>query len=263
MRIATIIATRPRVERLINMSLPSVARQRRVPDIVLLVPDSSGLPEEDRRLCQETLAGIPLLVLPSVQGAGLAAALNSGLRELSRSGCADYVALLDDDDEWDCDHLEVCQSAALRCQPHADAVISGLRIVRGGVEISRQPLAAVRVEDFLVGNPGWQGSNTFAALDLFQRVGGFTSGLRSANDRDLAIRVLDSPGVRIEFTQRMTATWHIDSQPDAISRHGSEDKQLGLRKFHEMYGHRMTESQRKRAVERARQLFGVDPDADV
>lgn len=261
MRIATLIATRPRTASLVTTSLPSIARQSRAPDIVLLAPDSRPLSDEEYRRCKAALAGIPLQVLPNMQGAGLAAAWNSGLNALSGSGLADYVALLDDDDEWDSDHLEACQSGALNERPFAEVVISGLRIVRGGIEIPRQPLAGVRVEDFLVGNPGWQGSNTFVTLDLFQRIGGFTVGLRSANDRDLAVRILDQPDVRIAFTKRMTATWHIDSQPDAISRLGSEDKRQGLRQFHQLHGHRMTELQRRRAVERALQLFGIDPEA--
>jgi hypothetical protein len=110
------------------------------------------------------------------------------------------VALLDDDDEWTATIWRLASPARLNERPFAEVVISGLRIVRGGIEIPRQPLAGVRVEDFLVGNPGWQGSNTFVTLDLFQRIGGFTVGLRSANDRDLAVRILDQPDVRIAFT---------------------------------------------------------------
>lgn len=261
MRIAALIATRPRIACLIATSLPSIARQRRAPDAVLLVPDSRPLSDAERLQCQAALPGIPLTILNHVHGAGAGAAWNAGLNELARSGAADHVAMIDDDDEWDSDHLAACESAALAREPIAEVVISGLRMVRCGIEIPRQPLTSVRPADFLAGNPGWQGSNTFVALELFRRVGGFTDGLRSANDRDLAIRILDQPEVRIAFTHRMTATWHFDSQPDAISRHGSEDKRQGLRQFHRLHGHRMSAPLRRQAIERALELFGVDPEA--
>jgi hypothetical protein len=169
--------------------------------------------------------------------------------------------LIDDDDEWDSNHLAACESAAKGSELVADVVISGLRIIRGGVEVPRRPLTFVQTEDFLAGNPGWQGSNTFVSLKLLLQVGGFTEGLRSANDRDLAIRILDQPSVRIAFTNRMTARWHLDSQPDAISRRGSEDKRQGLRQFHRIHGHRMSPALRQRAIDRVVTLFGVDPEA--
>ena len=59
----------------------------------------------------------------------------------------------------------------------------------------------------------------------------------------------------------MTATWHIGKQPDAISAYGGEDKRFGLRQFHQMYRHRMTDAQLRYAVDRAIQLFGVNPEA--
>jgi glycosyltransferase involved in cell wall biosynthesis len=207
------------------------------------------------------LNSIPLKVLSHVGKAGVAAAWNRGLDELARLGGTDHVALIDDDDEWDNDHLFTCETAARKMTPSAQVVISGLRIVRDGREIPREPLTALRAEDFLAGNPGWQGSNTFIALDLLRSIGGFTTGLRSANDRDLAIRVLDQPGVRIAYTHRMTATWHLGSQADSISRYGSEDKRHGLSQFHRMYSHRMTPQIRQQAVRRAVELFGIDPES--
>lgn len=261
MKVAVLIATRPRVECLLNTSLPSILRQSRPPDIVVLVPDARSLTDDEALRCRAALNGIPLHNLSDVQGAGLAAAWNAGLDAISNLELADYVALLDDDDEWDSIHLEACQSASQQKGLAADVVISGLRIVREGIELPRQPLNAVRVDDFLVGNPGWQGSNTFAKLELLQRVGGFTFGLRSANDRDLAIRILDQANVRIAFTKQMTATWHLGKQLDAISTYGGEDKRLGLRQFHQMYRHRMTDSQLRCAVNRAIRLFGVNPEA--
>ncbi|WP_219846443.1 hypothetical protein, partial [Burkholderia multivorans] len=158
--------------------------------------------------------------------------------------------------QWDPDHLSQCERAGAR--GGADVVLSGLRVMKDGVEIPRAPLSSVTVDDFLAGNPGWQGSNTFVKLEALMRVGGFTDGLPSTNDRDLAVRLLGLPDLKVAFTHRMTATWHIDSQADALSRPGSPEKRAGLLQFLAMHGHLMSPDVMTRFKARARDLFGVD-----
>lgn len=60
------------------------------------------------------------------------------------------------------------------------------------------------------------------------RVNGFTDGMPSTNDRDLAVRLLSLPDLKVAFaSHRMTSTWHIDSQEDALSSPGSSQKRDG------------------------------------
>ena len=139
-----------------------------------------------------------------------------------------------------------------------DVVLSGLRVIRSGVELQRQPLTSISRDDFLAGNPGWQGSNTFAKLSALARVGGFTNGMPSANDRDLAVRLLSLPDLTVSFTNQMTATWHLDSQPDALSRRGGTEKREGLAWLLRQHGHLMTPDIRARFLARARDLFDVN-----
>lgn len=254
--IATLIASKPKHSDLLRRALTSVIQQHRGPDLLLLAFDSR-LPEPgtlDDVTSHPLINGAVVLRNQRMQGA--AGTWNTGLSWLQEHGFDGYVAILDDDDEWDPDHLSQCEQAG--DQGHADVVLSGLRAMKDDVEIPREPLSSVAVDDFLVGNPGWQGSNTFVKLEALMRVGGFTDGLPSTNDRDLAVRILGLPNLKVAFTHRMTATWHIDSQADALSRPGSAEKRAGLLQFLAMHGHLMSPDVMTRFKARARDLFGVD-----
>lgn len=255
MNISALIATRPRLDALLSTSLPSLRCQQRRPDRVVIVSDGLVLSGDEVGGCVAACDGVPVHVLTNARAPGAAGAWNTGLDYLDAQGLTDFVAILDDDDTWDPDHLALCEEHA---KVGADVVISGLRMMRDGKLLPREPLLQVGEEDFLVGNPGWQGTNTFVRLDRLIQVGGFTDGLRSANDRDLAIRLLELPDLRVSFTGCMTATWHLGHRADAISARGSADKRAGLQAFYRRYAERMTPLQREQAKSRARALFDVE-----
>jgi glycosyltransferase involved in cell wall biosynthesis len=255
MKIAALIATRPRMDGLLSTSLPSLRRQQRHPDCLVIVSDERPLDADEVNRCAVCCEGIQIQVLANTRAPGAAGAWNTGIDHLAGQNSTDFVALLDDDDEWDPDHLAACERHA---DDSVDVVISGLRMRRDGMELPREALQGLCVEDFLVGNPGWQGSNTFVRLSRLRQIGGFTDGLKSANDRDLAIRLLDLPDLRVTFTGRMTSTWHLGQRADALSAWRGSDKREGLHDFHRRYAERMTLQQRRDAAARALELFGVE-----
>ena len=187
---------------------------------------------------------------------GVAGTWNAGLAFIAQHWPHCYVAVLDDDDEWSPDHIEACFEAA-RQTGWPDVVVSGLRLCKDGVEIPRTPPADLSINDFLAGNPGWQGSNTFVSIAAMLEVGGFTEGLASTNDRDLAIRLLSRPRTRIAYTGRHTATWHIESQRQCLSTPGNPAKIKGLAQFLTLHGHRMNTEIQERFFNRALSLFGI------
>lgn len=250
-----LIATVPRMDLLLGRALPSIARQTRPPASVFIVSDKTDISPPDAGLIRKELRGIPVHFLRNRTSPGAAGTWNTGILDIARHDADCYVAILDDDDEWDPDHLEACAAALGTVNP-ADAVISGLRGRHAAGEILRVPPVSLTVDDFLVGNPGWQGSNTFIRLGTLLKAGLFTDGLASCNDRDLAIRVLSLLGVRMAFTGRFTATWHLGSSPDQLSLHGNEQKRAGLARFLQLHGHRMNSGARNAFFERAYKLFG-------
>lgn len=253
--ITALIASRPRVASLLEVALPSVFGQIRRPDRLVIVSDRRSFSKKEEETLLNAAGGCPLHVLSNRFSQGAAGTWNTGLQWLTHRGTTGYVAILDDDDVWDPEHIAECEQ---KCTEEPDVVLSGLRVLKQGSELPREPLRNVTRDDFLAGNPGWQGSNTFVKLATLMRIGGFSDGMPSTNDRDLAVRLLSLPDLSIAFTGRMTATWHLGTQPDALSRPGSAEKREGLQMFLQRHGHLMSAQIRAQFVERARNLFALD-----
>ena len=259
--VAVLIATRPRWRSLVSVSLPSLLRQTWSPQEVVIVADSKPLTSEECAAVKEQFAGPYVRFLHNEGLPGAAGSWNTGLKDIRTRRPSAFVAILDDDDEWDEDHLEQCVETVGAGGGTVDVVISGLRIVRNGQELPRSVPLGLSVEDFLIGNPGWQGSNTFVRAETLRRAGDFTDGLQSLNDRDLAIRVLSLEGIHMSFTGRMTSTWHLGREFDALSRPGAPEKRSGISQFLALHGHRMSPQVKAAFAQRCRQLFGIDPSA--
>jgi glycosyltransferase involved in cell wall biosynthesis len=222
--------------------------------VVVIVNDGSRFSRNQRREIEALLSPLPAVILKNTHVPGAAGAWNLGLAYLH--GCHNgFVALLDDDDEWDAGHLEINRAAALRSG--ADVVVSGLRRTVDGSEVPRPLVERLDARDFLVGNPGWQGSNTFVSMRRLAHVRGFRNGLASLNDRDLAVRVLRSPGVRTACTGEWTSTWHVSSSRTTLSTARSVAKISGLRWFWRIYGPEMSPDEASAFFQRADRCFGV------
>ncbi len=257
--VAVLIATRPRWQSLISVSLPSLLKQVWQPQEVVIVADSRPLSPMESAYVKEQLMGLHVTFLRNNGLAGAAGSWNTGLAHIRTKRPDAFVAILDDDDEWDEDHLQKCADIVGAANGTVDVVVSGLRVVKDGTEILRSAPLSLTVDEFLIGNPGWQGSNTFARAETLRRAGDFTDGLQSLNDRDLAVRVLSLDDVHLRFTGRMTSTWHLGREPDTLSRADAPEKRRGLTQFLALHGHRMSPLVKAAFAERCRQLFSIDP----
>ncbi|MFO0857250.1 MAG: glycosyltransferase [Phycisphaerales bacterium] len=247
------MATKDRLRLLLDRSLPSVASQSLPPQMLLLVNDGLPFSPSEQALIESAASPIRVSIIPNTRTSGVAGAWNTGLRLLSEATFDGFVAMLDDDDEWDSEHLELNIATAATGQ---DIVVSGLRFLFDGHPVPRPLITSLFADDFLVGNPGWQGSNTFVSIHALREVGGFRDGLPSLNDRDLAYRLLQIPAIRVAFTGEWTATWHSSSQGTLSSRR-SPAKIAGLRRFWHIYGSSMSVQQADAYFFRAKEYFGV------
>jgi hypothetical protein len=237
-----VIPTRDRPAQL-RRALRSVARQERFPDRVVVVGETEAdfggarraHPWAEFRFNSRT--------------AGVSGSDNTALLD----ACEDVVAFLDDDDWWEADHLKRIEAGLA----HADVAYSGLvRHARSGAE--PQPIPTrVTVEDFLVGNPGVQGSNLALRVETYWRAGGFDEWLPSTIDRDLLIRILELPGVRVTSIDAHSVH-HTTHGHSRLSDAGSARKILGLQRFEAKHRHRMSAGVLARARARARALFAWD-----
>lgn len=122
---------------------------------------------------------------------GASAARNIGVFESN----ADYVAFLDDDDYWKPDFLS-SMSGLLKSD--VDIVVGSLmREAEGG-----EPRKYKLIDDTECGlrklyykNPGFGGQNIVVKRDFFIKIGGFDTEMPASNDRDFAVRAIQSGGV--------------------------------------------------------------------
>lgn len=251
--VAALVATKNRIGLLCERSLPSIRSQTHRPQLVVLVNDGSEWPSVQLGRIRSQLAGLELLVLGNTRTAGAGGAWNTGLDTLADGGFSGFVALLDDDDAWDAEHLECNLDGA--SAGSANIVVSGLRMRGPQGDIPRPLVSRLLDRDFLTGNPGWQGSNTVVDLALLMSAGGFRESLASLHDRDLAIRLLRHPNARPCLIPRWTATWYAD-RSGRLSDYRGEAKLQGLQAFWALYSGEMKECERHEYLARAERLFG-------
>ncbi|WP_375177781.1 glycosyltransferase [Marinobacter mobilis] len=254
--IAALIATRPRLKLLTKHALPAVETQQRKPDVLVVVSDERPFSAAEQDMLKRLTPSVQMVFGQNKNTQGAAGTWNTGFSVLNELYEDCYVAVIDDDDHWHADHLRSCEATSNEGQ--ADVVLSGINVVQGSSTLARNIPENINACDFLVGNPGWQGSNTFIRLSTALGIGGYTDGLISCNDRDFAIRLLQLGGIDIQYTRRATVDWHINQSPDALSAIGSEQKLKGSAQFLKLHGGKMSPVQREHFFQRMKYLFGLN-----
>jgi glycosyltransferase involved in cell wall biosynthesis len=193
----------------------------------------------------------------NVRTIGAAGSWNTGLGLISQKWSEAWVAILDDDDKWDPCHLETCRKHE---RAGVDAIISGIATYGHESLLDSEFNKAFNRRSFLSGNPGWQGSNTYARLSRLLQVGGFDEELICTHDRDLALRLMALPGFELIRTGRRTVWYMMDRDVPAYTRTGNPEKLEGLRFFLRKHLHEMTADDVQHFMLRAQTLFGFTPD---
>ena len=259
--VAVLVATANRTNYLQSRTFVSVESQTRPPVRLVVVDDSdTENTERTRRLVEGWhLPGVNVDFLRNRRTKGAAGAWNSGLDHLLRTSKLSpdqiYVAILDDDDEWLPHHLESC--SATIAGGGLDLVAAPFwRIEEDTDPEPIAPPASLDVADFLVGNPGIQGSNLVCRLSVLLEAGLFDEWLPSCTDRDLCIRIADLPDVRYGAAARPSVRHFACRSRQRLSTPGSASKNRGLDRFYQKYRGRMSDDERAAFEDRARRLFG-------
>ena len=181
-------------------ALRSVMRQTRPPDEIIVVDDGSP----DRAEVVATVAPfgnrVTLIEQPN---RGAAAARNRGMAATN----AEYVALLDADDEWYPNFIEE-QLAALTAQPHVDLIycdglisgqtsLAGQRFMRSCPSVGPVTLESLLAQRCTVLLSGVV-MRRHAAMDI----GGFDLAIRRGQDFDLWLRMAYH-GSRMTYTSQV------------------------------------------------------------
>ena len=258
-QIVAIIST-TRKESLLQISLPSIFKQDRKPDLIYVVADSmSNLPKD--QISKLNAEKIQLKCILNMREQNLSGAINTVLSEMLLDGFdpdRTFISILDDDDWWEPDYLSSCIAAASK--NGSDWIVSG--IVRHENTTGSGILLSIpdRLDEksFLRGNPHVQGSNLFVRFSDILLAGGFDENLPSTTDRDLCLRLLFLREVKITIVRRHLVH-HIACSPGRLSEPGSEKKCLGLARFYHKYRFFMEPVDANAFLDRARLNFGCDP----
>ena len=179
--VAAVVATYNRPGLLASRALSCIANQTRLPDILIVVDDSTADIRSANRAVVDGFAcrGVQVIYLENRRTPGASGAWNTALHELWSIAPSSFVAILDDDDMWEPDYLERCEEEEVA--RNLDMVAAGIIYNQSGEQVSiplRSP-DSLNVDDLLVRNPYIQGSNLFVRLHKLLEAGGFDEGLRS------------------------------------------------------------------------------------
>ena len=236
----------------LTRTIPSLRRQTRGWDAIVVVDDS----KESSAAIRENFesAGFTnLSIMQNARAKGAAGAWNTGLDYIRANIGEAWVAILDDDDEWEADHLRSC---LIRTSERVDAVIGGIVTYVDDVRASAAMHEKFMPSEFLSHNPGWQGSNTFVRLSRLEGAGRFDETLACTHDRDLAIRLLSMADFSHVRTGLETVKYHISASEPAYTRRLNPIKLQGLRAFWAKHRPLMTPSDEASFFSHAADMFG-------
>ncbi|WP_051935672.1 glycosyltransferase family 2 protein [Deinococcus sp. YIM 77859] len=206
--ISVVIPTFNRPELLLRRGLRSALAQR-YPNLEVLVVMDGPDPSTEAALGEISDPRLRLLALPS--NSGPSDARNLGVQ----AARGEWIAFLDDDDEWRPDKLARQMEAAQRSSHRFPVVFSGLigRTPHGDrLHPHRQKQPGERLGDYLLVRRSHAQpecvlvcSVIFAPRELLLAVP-FTSGLRAHEDWDWMLRAEQTPGVGFEQLPREDAS---------------------------------------------------------
>lgn len=237
-QVSVILPTRDRLE-MLRRAVASVRAQTEQSFELIVVDDVSGdgthaylteLAAQDRRV----------RVLRNAAPTGGGGARNEGIR-VSRG---EWVAFIDDDDEWMPRKLER-QLRMLNEQPFAVACSCNF-LVRSASGATREVVvrASASVQDLLAHN--WLGgaSNCVCESEALRAMGGFDAKLRAGQDLDLWVRLRQRGAIAVCPEPLVLHRAHAGPRITTDSR----SQYLGARRFHLKHRHMMNAATRRHRV---------------
>jgi len=252
MKISAIIVTCNRLE-LIPRALKTVSGQTRKPDYVYVISNST---DENYFKEQEICKEFGFELFKNNRSENYAGALNTAVEEIvKQQGIRNniYFSSLDDDDVWLPDYLKEIEASNT---DDFDLIAANYLRKSDDENLLMTLPAELSENDFLKGNPGIGGSNTFIRLETMLKAGCFDEALHSSVDRDFFVRVfLQKPKYKIISKHLVTAYTEKNRERLTTNR---EKKIKSLKIFYYKYQHLMIEADKEQFFQRARNYFSIE-----
>jgi UDP-N-acetylglucosamine 4-epimerase len=150
------------------------------------------------------------------------------------------------------DYLETC---ANRINEDTKAIFANLLRLHKDFEIKGNVNKEnLTIDNFLIGNPGVQGSNMFFNAKALSQISGFDETLNSCTDRDLMIRFLQQNSVNEIAFVNETLVSHYAQSENTITNN-SLTKWTGLDSFYNKYLNLYTHETLEKSLKRAKEIF--------
>jgi len=179
MKITAVITTYNRLE-LLKKAIKSVENQTLLPNELVIIDDNSI--DETQKFCQNLLTKFPVIYFHNNKNMGACFCRNQAIERAS----GDYIAFLDDDDEWEKDKL-----------------LEQKKIAEKGFDLI---YTATKFNDKIhfhnpfpitFGNFVGITSTMMINLKILRKIGGFDTNLPALQDYELIIRLIKN-GARIK-----------------------------------------------------------------
>jgi glycosyltransferase involved in cell wall biosynthesis len=220
--VSAVIPTRNRPELVLRAVRSALSQTHENLEVVVVIDG----PDSATRARLEGIGDSRLRVLELDKSVGGSSARNRGVEHAT----GEWVAFLDDDDEWLPEKIEKQLDVALSSSslvPIVSCYFIG-RTPRGDYVWPRrvprlhEPLCEYLFmrRSIFFGETQLQTSLTFARRQLFQEVP-FTEGLRRHQDTDWYLRVAGLEGVKVEFVHEPLAIWYLGDHRPRITAHNN------------------------------------------
>jgi glycosyltransferase involved in cell wall biosynthesis len=209
--ISVVIPTHNR-ERGVRRALESIAAQTAPPAEIIVVDDASTVPF-DRAIFEEVGIAAESVVLRNEQSRGANVSRNIGVR----AAASDFVAFLDDDDEFHPEKIEAIERVASR--GIADVIYHPALMVydKENIRYVSHPGDQVDFRRLLVGNAVGGTSMVSVNRQKFLDAGGFDEALPALQDYEAWLRCAKA-GYRFLKVARPLTTYHHVTGQGSISK---------------------------------------------
>ena len=124
----------------------------------------------------------------------------------------EYIAFLDDDDEWDRNYLNHANKIIKKDK--SDVVLTNLYFINSKNKLLKK-VENLNIQDCFIKNPGCMGSNLIINKKNFFEVNGFNKKYVPAEDRELLIRMLKK---KYKFSISNSRVYYDPSSENSISK---------------------------------------------
>jgi glycosyltransferase involved in cell wall biosynthesis len=219
MLVSVVIPTRNRPDLLLRAVQSALAQSHRDLEVLVVIDGPCS------KTC-EALAGMPdsrLQVIALPEAVGGSDARNAGVQRAT----GEWVAFLDDDDEWLSSKIEKQIAVASQATEPYPVIATGMIGISPGGQFPwprRYPEPAEPICEYLFnrrspfrGDGQIQTSVLLTRRSLLEREP-FTSGLRRHQDTEWYLRVDQIPGVAFHFVREPLVRWYIEQNRESITR---------------------------------------------